>query len=209
MRPPASSQRSLTANRPMGWSSSRASASAPTSASCCWSSAAGLLLKCLRAHIDATCHAVVRACLVASSTPSAITPTFRSASRALLLLVCVPFFYKRPGFWPRAAVFTATTFACIAPLVLYFIRNTSGPYFRSHRAGFPSRTTRTPALRLGINILREIAMLDYHGDMTWRHGFFQAPAPRPRRRHPLLDRSLRQRPATLHSLVDAKAAILL
>jgi 4-amino-4-deoxy-L-arabinose transferase-like glycosyltransferase len=133
----------------------------------CW-----LLLKCLRATstrramLYAIAGGIVYALGYYTYIPIRITP--------LLLLVCVPFFRKRPVFWPRAAVFTAVTLAVLTPLAIYFIRNPAAYFGRTVQVSITNDPH--PALRFGLNILRELAMLDYHGDMTWRHGFFQAPA---------------------------------
>jgi 4-amino-4-deoxy-L-arabinose transferase-like glycosyltransferase len=133
----------------------------------CW-----LLLKCLRATSThkAMMYAVLGGIVYAlgyyTYIPIRITP--------LLLLLCVPFFWKRPGFWPRAAVFTAVTVVVLAPLAIYFIQHPADYFGRTVQVSITHAPQ--PLLTLFVNILKEIAMLDYHGDMTWRHGFFQAPA---------------------------------
>jgi 4-amino-4-deoxy-L-arabinose transferase-like glycosyltransferase len=97
--------------------------------------------------------------------PMRITP--------LLLLVLVPFFWRKQGFWERAAVFVVAWLLVITPLGLYFLHHPEE--FTGRSAQLSVTHSDAPLRNLVHGFASQTAMLDFHGDRVWRHNYYKAP----------------------------------
>ncbi|KKW22314.1 MAG: hypothetical protein UY71_C0002G0006 [Parcubacteria group bacterium GW2011_GWB1_52_7] len=90
-----------------------------------------------------------------------------------LVLVLLPSFWKRRGFWHIAVAVPVTAVIVVLPL---------GFYFFQHPADFLGRTSpvsvfssERPLYDLGKNILLTLGMFNVRGDSNWRHNIAGAP----------------------------------
>lgn len=91
----------------------------------------------------------------------------------VLLLVFVPFFWRRAGFWKSAAVFVVVTLIVVAPLARYFVQHPED--FVGRAAQISVTSSDAPVKYFVRGLLSELAMLNYHGDRNWRHNIGKAP----------------------------------
>lgn len=85
----------------------------------------------------------------------------------LLLLLFIPFFQKKEGFWRLTGVFILAALIAILPIAIYFFKNPEDFF------GYISRTSITtsknPILDLMENLGNHIAMLNFNGDVAIIH----------------------------------------
>jgi 4-amino-4-deoxy-L-arabinose transferase-like glycosyltransferase len=87
----------------------------------------------------------------------------------LLLLLLIPFFKNKSGFWKLTASFILGTAVAALPIGLYFLKNP---------ADFLGRTTQvsifaggSPIKDITLNTLKTVGMFFFNGDWNWRHNF--------------------------------------
>lgn len=91
----------------------------------------------------------------------------------LLLLLFIPFFKKHPDFWKRALLFIIVTFIVAAPIGWYFVKHPGDFFGRTSQISITS--SGNPLQILGVNVLKTLAMFNFHGDDNWRHNVSGAP----------------------------------
>ena len=90
-----------------------------------------------------------------------------------LVIVLLPSFWKRRGFWHLTVVVLVTAVIVALPLGFYFLQ---------HPADFLGRTSQVsvfsserPLYDLGKNIILTFGMFNFRGDYNWRHNIAGAP----------------------------------
>ena len=91
----------------------------------------------------------------------------------LLLLLFIPFFKDRPGFWKRAAIFIVVAFLVALPIGLYFLHN-PGDFF-GRTAQISVTNAKNPLGEFALNVGKTLAMFTFTGDGNWRQNIAGAP----------------------------------
>ena len=87
----------------------------------------------------------------------------------LLLLLFIPFFKNRNGFYKLATVFVFGTIITALPIGLYFLNNPADFLGRTTQVSI--FTSESPIKTLVLNSLKTIGMFFWNGDWNWRHNF--------------------------------------
>lgn len=85
----------------------------------------------------------------------------------LLLLVLIPFFKNKSGFWKLTATFILGTIIAALPIGLYFLKNPGDFLGRTTQVSI--FTGGSPIKDITLNTLKTIGMFFFNGDWNWRH----------------------------------------